>query len=102
MMDLPSQDSLSEGLNLARSERSMRGAQDGHAEGIQRRAWSPAMLDVSEAAQMLGIGRTLAYELVRTNRWPTPVIRVGRLIKIPYEPLREFVSTGFAPMTEAG
>jgi predicted DNA-binding transcriptional regulator AlpA len=39
------------------------------------------VLDVPEAAQLLGIGRTLAYDLVRTNQWPTPVIRKGRLIK---------------------
>ena len=29
----------------------------------------------------------LAYELVRTDRWPTPVLRVGKLIKIPTAPL---------------
>lgn len=54
----------------------------------------PSLLDVPEAAQILGIGRTLAYELVRTNQWPTPVIRVGRLIKIPPGPLIDLVLTG--------
>jgi hypothetical protein len=54
----------------------------------------PAVLDVPDAARMLGIGRTLAYELVRTNKWPTPVIRVGRLIKIPSVPLLELIATG--------
>ena len=55
---------------------------------------TPILLDVPEAASVLGIGRTLAYELVRAGRWPTPVIHVGRLIKIPSQPLIEFVSTG--------
>ena len=51
----------------------------------------PAVLDLPEAARMLGVGRTLAYQLVREGQWPTPVVRVGRLIKIPTRPLLEFL-----------
>ncbi len=40
---------------------------------------------------MLGIGRTLAYRLVREGNWPTPVIRMGRLIKVPLQPLQEYL-----------
>ncbi len=54
----------------------------------------PVLLDVSEAAQVLGIGRTLAYELIRKGEWPTPIIRISRLIKIPSQPLLEFAATG--------
>ena len=43
----------------------------------------PAVVDVVTAAEVLGIGRTVAYELVRTDRFPTPVLRVGRQFKIP-------------------
>jgi hypothetical protein len=43
----------------------------------------PAVVDVVTAGEVLGIGRTVAYELVRTNRFPTPVLRVGRQIKVP-------------------
>jgi hypothetical protein len=43
----------------------------------------PAIVDVVTAAEVLGIGRTVAYELVRANRFPTPVVRVGHQIKIP-------------------
>ena len=50
-----------------------------------------AVVDLPEAAAMLGIGRTLAYRLVREDAWPTPVIRVGRLIKVPLWPLREYL-----------
>jgi excisionase family DNA binding protein len=49
------------------------------------------VVDLPVAAQMLGIGRTFAYQLVREGRWPTPVIRVGRLIKVPVAPLREYL-----------
>ncbi len=54
----------------------------------------PAVLEVPQAARMLGIGRTLAYQLVRTGQWPTPVIRIGRLIKVPTQPLVDYVTTG--------
>jgi hypothetical protein len=54
----------------------------------------PAVLDVPEVARMLGIGRTLAYELVRTDEWPTPVIRIGRLVKVPIQPLLDYLATG--------
>jgi excisionase family DNA binding protein len=50
-----------------------------------------AVLDLPEAARLLGVGRTLAYQLVRDGQWPTPVVRVGRLIKIPTRPLLDFL-----------
>ena len=53
----------------------------------------PVMLDLP-GAQMLGIGRTLAYELVRTGNWPTPILRLGRLIKVPSGPLVNLLATG--------
>jgi excisionase family DNA binding protein len=48
----------------------------------------PPTLDLVTAAQLLGIGRTVAYELVREGRWPTPIIRAGRKIRVPSAPLR--------------
>ena len=56
----------------------------------------PALLDVPDAARVLGISRSLAYELVRRGEWPTAVLRVGRLIKIPSGPLLLLVETGGA------
>ena len=56
----------------------------------------PPMLTVVQAAAIMGIGRTLAYELIRTDNWPTPVIRAGRLIRIPSGPLMTLISTGSA------
>lgn len=51
----------------------------------------PVVVDLPTAARVLGLGRTAAYELVRTGHWPTPVIRVGRLIRVPSAPLVELL-----------
>ena len=47
----------------------------------------PPVLDVPTAGRVLGVGQSLAYELVRTGAWPTTVLRIGKLIKIPKAPL---------------
>ena len=59
----------------------------------------PAVVDVVTAAEVLGIGRTVAYELVRTDRFPTPVIRVGHQIKIPTAYLIELLGLSTEPAT---
>jgi len=51
----------------------------------------PPVVDVPTAAAMLGIGRTAAYELIRLGRWPTPVLRLGKLIRIPSAPILELI-----------
>lgn len=51
----------------------------------------PAVVDLPTAASALGLGRTAAYELVRTGEWPTPVLRLGRLIRVPSAPLLELL-----------
>lgn len=61
----------------------------------------PSLLDVPDAAVLLGIGRTMAYQLVRTGQWPTPVIRLGRLVKIPSQPLYDLISGGGIGDSEA-
>lgn len=45
------------------------------------------MVDVPTAAEALGLGKTAAYELIRCGDWPTPVLRLGKLIRIPTAPL---------------
>jgi excisionase family DNA binding protein len=52
----------------------------------------PAVLDLAHAAALIGVGRTTAYKLVHDGQWPTPVLRVGRLIKIPTQPLLELLA----------
>lgn len=51
----------------------------------------PAVVDMTTAAEVLGVGRSCAYELVRTGDWPTPVLRFGRLIRVPTAPLLELL-----------
>jgi predicted DNA-binding transcriptional regulator AlpA len=51
----------------------------------------PPVVDVLTAAAILGIGRTAAYELIRIGQWPTPILRVGKLIRVPSAPLLDLV-----------
>ena len=62
----------------------------------------PPILDVPTAARVLGIGRSLAYDLIRQSRWPTPVVRVGKLIKIPTGPLLELLAIATASSAAPG
>jgi excisionase family DNA binding protein len=43
----------------------------------------PAALTVVQAARLLGIGRSSAYQAVKSGAWPTRVLRIGRTIRIP-------------------
>jgi excisionase family DNA binding protein len=45
------------------------------------------LLTVEEAAQRLGIGRTLAWQLVRDGQLPS--VRLGRLVRVPVRGLEE-------------
>ena len=58
---------------------------------VSERRVTTAVVDLRDAARILGIGRTLAYRLVREGGWPTPVVRIGRLIKVPVKPLYDFI-----------
>lgn len=35
------------------------------------------------AARAIGIGRTVAYEMVKAGTWPTRVLRLGSLYRVP-------------------
>ena len=60
----------------------------------------PAVLDVATAAEVLGVSRTCAYELVRSGRWPTPVLHLGRTIRIPSRPLVELIHAQADPQLQ--
>ncbi len=49
------------------------------------------VVDLVTAATALGIGRTTAYGMVRTGRWPTPVLRLGHRIRVPTAALRDLL-----------
>jgi len=62
----------------------------------------PAVVDVCTAAKVLGLSRTAAYELIRAGEWPTPVFRLGKLIRIPTAPMRELLGIHSGLPTGAG
>lgn len=87
---------LGEGRNTAADDaRMLRLALRGPAGGDGA---LPPVLDLPQAAAMLGLGRTAAYRLVAEQRWPTPVLRLGRLIKIPTQPLLELLRGAWPPV----
>ena len=45
-------------------------------------------LRISEAAEVAGIGRSKAYELVANGEWPS--VHIGRSVRVPAEGLREW------------
>lgn len=51
----------------------------------------PVVVDLPTAARVLGVGRNTAYELVRADQWPTQVLRLGRLIRIPRSALLDLL-----------
>lgn len=48
------------------------------------------LLTVEEAAERLGIGRTLAWRLVRSG--DLPVVRLGRCVRVPCQALEEWIA----------
>ena len=52
----------------------------------------PAVLTVEEAATVLKIGRSAAYEAIRTGS--IPHVRIGKLIRIPRAALMEWLGQG--------
>lgn len=48
---------------------------------------SAATLTVPEAAEMLGVSTWSAYERIKAEEFPVPVLRLGRTIRIPRAPL---------------
>ncbi|WP_218974506.1 helix-turn-helix domain-containing protein [Streptomyces sp. NP160] len=43
----------------------------------------PPVVNVPTAAAVLGISPATAYRLIRAEEWPTPVLHLGRYIRIP-------------------
>ncbi|WP_301925161.1 helix-turn-helix transcriptional regulator [Corynebacterium glaucum] len=46
-------------------------------------------ISLSEAASLLGIGRSTAYNYAREGNFPVPVFRVGSRYVVPTRPLLE-------------
>jgi excisionase family DNA binding protein len=48
------------------------------------------LLRIPEAAQRLGLSRTMAYQMVR--RGELPVVRIGRAVRVPLHALELWVA----------
>ncbi len=49
----------------------------------------PLVLTVEEAARVLRIGRSSAYEAARTGELPT--VRIGRILRVPRSAIEEML-----------
>jgi predicted DNA-binding transcriptional regulator AlpA len=47
--------------------------------------------DLETAADVIGIGRTLAYELAKTGDFPIRLLRLGRRVVVPTADLLRFL-----------
>ena len=50
----------------------------------------PILLTIPQAARKLGIGRTLAYELIAAGE--LEVVHIGRAARVPLDAVHEFVA----------
>jgi hypothetical protein len=64
----------------------------------RRRIWTPDQVralgmttDLETAASVIGIGRTLAYDLARTGDFPVRLLRLGRRVLVPVAALLEYL-----------
>jgi hypothetical protein len=63
-----------------------------------RQNWTPEAVrrlgmttDLATAAAILGIGRTLAFDLVRTGQFPIRLIRLGRRVLVPVPDILDYL-----------
>jgi predicted DNA-binding transcriptional regulator AlpA len=49
------------------------------------------VLSAEKAFAELGIDRSTGYKAIREGTFPVPVLRIGRLIRVPTEPLRRLL-----------
>ncbi len=51
----------------------------------------PATYSIREAAELLGIGESTAYEAIRRGEFPVPVLKIGARRKVSRKRLHEFL-----------
>ena len=49
----------------------------------------PLLLTLAQAQKVLSLGRTKIYELIEKEG--LPVMHIGRAVRIPYEPLQQWL-----------
>ena len=58
-------------------------------------------VSIESACAELGIGRTLGYELAKSGRFPVPILRLGRLYRVPAVGLRSLLGEAVGAETDA-
>jgi excisionase family DNA binding protein len=68
--------------------------------------WEHPVMTAEEAFAQLGIDRSTGYKSIRDGTFPVPVLRIGRLIRIPTRALRQLLQledvSATAPTDKAG
>lgn len=62
---------------------------------------STATYNITEVAQLLGIGKSAAYRAAQNNELPVPVIKIGGRYVIPRKPLDELLGITPEPQEAA-
>ena len=57
--------------------------------------------DLQTAAAILGIGRTLAFDLAKTGHFPVRLLRLGRRVLVPVADLLTYLGDPPAPDPES-
>lgn len=58
----------------------------------------PPVLSLEDAARLLGIGRSSAYNLAKHGAFPVPVLRIGKLYRVPTAGLLDVLgASGLSP-----
>jgi predicted DNA-binding transcriptional regulator AlpA len=60
------------------------------------------VLPVAEAFNLLGIDRTTGYRAIRNGTFPLPIIKVGRLLRVPTVAVCRLLTTGSADRPGTG
>jgi excisionase family DNA binding protein len=60
---------------------------------------SKLLLKVEEAAELMSVGRSKAYELIRTGELPH--LRIGRSVRVPVGPLEKWINERAADAANA-
>ena len=61
---------------------------------------TPATVSVSRAAELIGIGRSSAYQAARNGSFPTKIIQIGGRYVVPTAPLLELLGLDELPELE--
>lgn len=60
-----------------------------HPQPERQREPAPLLFTITQAASLLGVGRSTAYELIGTGE--LEVVHIGRCARVPADAVEEFV-----------